>query len=124
MGYPFPILQFFGNEIVDASLIAGLDGSYVDGDWQYVYDVPADVRIIAPQPLTSNDLQLVEDGEHVRDYLVSWSETKVFTREGNRNADLVVWDGSIYKVMQTDDRTELGPYYRFVMHKQDPGWLS
>lgn len=113
------MLRFFGRETITAQLIPGATGAYVDGVWVPAFGAPGPIRIIAPQPITADDLQIIEDGEHVRDYLVSWSKTRVMTREGGEDADRIVFDGDTYKVMQVNDRSILGRFYRFVMRRLD-----
>lgn len=116
-----PLLSYFGDEMTTVQLISGEAGAYVDGVWASDFADPAPISIINPQPLTANDMQLLPDGEHVRDYLKSWSETRVFTREGNEDADRIEFDGDTYKVMQNDDRSLDGVFYGFVMRRIDPG---
>lgn len=117
------LLSYFPDEMVTAQLTKGNTGSYVNGVWVPVFDAQGPVTIIRPQPLTANDLQLVEDGRHVRDYLVSWSETRVFTQERERDADKIDFNNDTYTVVQTDDRSLDGVFYRFVMRRDDPGRL-
>ncbi len=113
------MLRYFNNEMTDATLIPGNSGTYVDGVWTPAFDAGTPIRIIVPQPVSANDLQMLEDSEHVRDYLVSWSKTRVMSREGDQDADRITYDGDTYKVMQTDDRSILGRFYRFVMRRLD-----
>lgn len=115
------MLRFFENEKITVSLIRGASGTYVDGEWVPALDAAVDIRIIAPQPLSANDTQFIEDGEHIRSYLKSWSDTKVYPREGDRDADRIVFDGDTHKVTQTDNRSILGRFYAFVMRRLEPG---
>jgi hypothetical protein len=109
--------------MVSAQFEQGQAGSYVDGEWVASFAAATTVRIITPQPLTANDLQLLEDGEHVRDFIVTWARFKLMTREGDRDADRIVYDGDRYKAMQTDDRKVLGKFYRTVLRRLEPGTL-
>lgn len=115
------MLRYFEKEKITVFLIRGGSGAYVNGEWTPTFDVPVPIRIIAPQPLTANDAQLLPDGEHVRDYLRSWSSVKVYPRERDEDADRIAWRGNIYKVMQCDDRRILGKFYAFEMRKATPG---
>lgn len=115
------MLRFFGPEKITVSLIRGTSGAYVNGVWVPALDAGVPIRVIAPQPLTANDTQFIEDGEHVRSYLKSWSNPKVYPREGDIDADRILFDGDTYKVTQTDNRSILGRFYAFVMRKLEPG---
>jgi hypothetical protein len=117
------MLKYFKRETITAQLISGADGAYVDGEWVITLLPQVPIRIIAPQPVTANDTQFLEDGEHVRDYLVSWSKTRVYPREGGEDADRIVFDGDTYKVVQTDNRSVLGKFYRFMMRRLEPGTI-
>lgn len=113
------MLRFFNNEMVDVTLIPGSFGTYVDGKWVPSFDAGTPIKIIAPQPVTAENLQMTDAGEHVRDYLVSWSKTKVSTRDGGVNSDRITFGGDNYKVVQVDNRSILGRFYRFVMRRLD-----
>lgn len=115
------MLRFFGQEKITVSIIRGASGAYVDGVWVPALDAAEPIVIIAPQPLTANDTQFIEDGEHVRSYLKSWSSSKVYPREGDQDADRLLFDGDTYKVTQCDNRSILGRFYAFVMRKLEPG---
>jgi hypothetical protein len=111
------MLQFFGPETVSATLVPGDTGAYVNGEWTPATGVSSTIKIIAPQPLSANELQMFSDGEHVRDYLKTWTQTRVFVREGNEDNDKIQWNGKDYKVVQVNDRSVLGPFYRVVMRE-------
>jgi hypothetical protein len=115
------LLQYFDDEKITVSLIPGAAGSYVDGEWVLVLGASAPLVIIAPQPMTAKDIQSLPDGEHVRDYLKSWSETRVEPRDGGDDADRISYQGDTYKVMQSDDRATLGGFYAFQMRRLEPG---
>ena len=114
------MLQYFSQEMVSATLIRGAAGSYVDGEWVPAFEAGVPISIIAPQPISANALQMLSDGERRGDYLESWSTTKVYPREGTRESDQIVWDGTTYKVTQTDNRTPLGNFYKFEMKRLEP----
>jgi hypothetical protein len=114
------MLQYFASETVDATATLGDAGSYdANGKWVPVAGSTIDIKIIVPQPVAENELQMIEDGEHVRDYRVTWTESRIFVREGNTDSDAINYDGKSYKVMQVDDRNVLGNYYRIVMREID-----
>ena len=112
------MLQYFNSEKISGQLIRGNSGSYVEGIWVPVFDAAIDIVLIAPQPLTANDLQMLPDGEHTRNYVVSWIDvTNVKTREYDSDSDRIVIGAKIYKIFQVDDRTILGNYYRFILRE-------
>ena len=112
------MLQHFLSEMITATLIRYPDGAYVDGEWVSGTPVESSISIIAPQPVTPNDLQMLEDGEHVRDFLKTWTATEIRTREGNQDADELRINGKVYKVFQVSDRSTLGDYYRAIIRRR------
>ena len=117
------LLQYFDDEKETVSWTPGDLGSYVDGEWVLALGASVPLIIIAPQPMTAKDIQSLPDGEHVRDYVRSWSETQVESRDGGDDADRIDWKGDIYKVMQSDDRATLGGFYAFQMRRLEP-WTT
>jgi hypothetical protein len=113
------MLKYFNNEKITAQLIPGIDGQYVDGEWVPVFGPVVDIRIIAPQPITANDLVTLPDGEHVRDFVKTYTKEKVYPREDNEDADILFARGKFYKAYQVDDRAVLGKFYRIIMRKQE-----
>lgn len=113
------MLQYFGAETITATWTTGNVGSYVDGEWVPDRGTESTINIIAPQPIDSNSMTMLEDGEHVKDYLVTWSQTAVSPRQGDQEGDLIEFKGRSYEVMQVDDRSILSPHYRIVMRWQN-----
>ena len=113
-----PMLSFFLSEMRDAQLLQGSAGSNVKGKWVNGATTPIDIRIIAPQPVKASDLVKLEDGEHLRDFVKTWTKrTDIFTREGNIDPDIIVWKTKSYRVSQVDDREELGAYIKIIMKR-------
>ena len=112
------MLGYFLNETVQATLYRASAGLNVKGVWTPGSYTPESISIIAPQPVKADELTMLDDGEHVSDYLKTWTaDTTVATREGTTDADEIEWKGSRYKVMQVDDRATLGNYVRVIMRK-------
>lgn len=107
-----------------ASLIRGLPGSDYDpdGEWTPLYAVPEDIQIIIPQPVKSMDLMQLPEGEHRRNYRKTWTQATVKTREGEADADLIVYNGRIYKVFEARDWTEppWAGFTKVIMREQVP----
>ena len=60
---------------------------------------------------------MVPEGEHIKDYLKSWSKFDVNNPPGH--SDQLVYDGRTYKIAQVDKRTVLGGYKKFVFREAD-----
>ncbi len=113
------MLRFFKKQKRTAQIVRGLEGVYVDGEWIPSFANPVDIKIIAPQPITANDTVNLEDGEHVRDYLKTYTTEKVMVREESRNSDVIFWQGKAYKAYQTDNRNPLGNFYKTIIRRED-----
>ena len=113
------MLEYFGDEMVDATLVKGVVGSRVKGVW--VPGAPGagvPIKMIAPQPVNARELQLLEDGEHVRNFVKTWTEADVTTRDNTRDADFIVYAGREFKVMQVENREPLGKYKKVFLHEK------
>ena len=112
------LLAYFQAEMIAADWTAGDAGTYdASGAWVPAAGATVSIDIIAPQPVTANELQMLEDGEHVRDYLKTWTTDPVATRRGVKEADTLAFNGRTYKVMQVDNRDTLGEYQRLVIRE-------
>lgn len=111
------MLNYFQTEMTDANLIRYSDGSYVSGVWVPGAQTETPIRIIVPQPVKENEMNPLEDGEKISDYRKTWCEEVLRTREEYEDADHIRYNNVEYKVMQQDDRSVLGNYYRVVMRK-------
>lgn len=113
------MLGFFGSEIVTATLYDGAQGANVKGVWTPGTTTGVPVKIIAPQPVKASELTKLADGEHIADFVRSWTQDPlVSTREGEVDADRIGWKGKMYKVTQVDDRDTLGGFVRFIMKRE------
>ena len=113
------MLKYFNKEMINAQLIPGAVGQYVNGEWESEFGPVTDIRIIAPQPISANDTVNLPDGEHVRDYVKTYTKQKVYPREFGENADVLFARGKFYKTYQVDDRAVLGKFYKIIMRKQE-----
>ena len=104
--------------MTDGTFVTVGDGSNVKGVWVPGAEVSTPIRMIAPQTLAANELANLEDGEHVKDFVKTWTKRlDVFTRDGNNDADRILWNGRTYKVTQVDDRHELGVYIKLTLKR-------
>ena len=74
-----------------------------------------------PQPANEDDMSLLPEGTEVVSALVLHSVQKLNVVDGDKKADIVVWEGVNYLVMQSDRRNHLGKYYRNVIRKVQAG---
>lgn len=118
------MLRYFGNETVDATLIRYGAGSYSDadgGDWVEGATTETSIRIIVPQPVKSNELDPLPEGEKVSNYRRTYCAEKLRTREGGQDADRLeypVGSGKRYKIFRVDERDVLGNFYRVIMREE------
>ena len=116
------MLSYFPELKVSAKLSrANTTGDYSDGEYTPSTRTETDIEIIAPQPIRENDLNMLADGEKASDYRVTWvdADLDLATRQATREADIIIYDGTDYKVMQVDDRDPIGNFRRVVMRDMD-----
>lgn len=113
------MMSYFGAEKREAQLAKGDSGSYVNGEWIPDFEATTDIIIIVPQPIKANELSMLPDGEKLSDYLKTYTEVKVMPRLGNVDSDKIIYDSRNYKVVQVDNRSELGNFYKVIMRKLD-----
>ena len=111
------MLSYFEDEMIDASIQSGQAGTYVDGEWVPSLAASAPIRIIAPQPVSGKDLEQLPQGEHTKNFRVSWTKETVKTREYLQDGDRVDIDGATYKIFNTNDRRILGAYFKFFIRE-------
>lgn len=74
-----------------------------------------------PQPANQDDMSMLPEGTDVVSALVLHSVQKLNVVDGDVKADIVVWEGVNYLVMQSNRRNHLGKYYRNVIRKVQAG---
>lgn len=112
-----PMMPYFGFAMITATHFLGSDGAYVDGVWVPGANASTPIQIITPQPVKANELNMLDDGEHVSDYLKSWTaDERILTRDRNRDADMIGYDSEVYKVTQVSKRP-LGAFRKFIMKR-------
>lgn len=112
------MLRFFKNETTDATLLRKGAGAYIDGDWTPDPEVSSAIRIIVPQPVTSNELFPLPDGEKVSNFRVTWCADFLRTRDDGSDPDVIEYEGKRYEIYQVDERNVLGNFYRVVMREE------
>jgi hypothetical protein len=114
------MLRYFESEMVDAILLRSGSGSWIDFKWVPAGDLPTPIRIIAVQPVQANDMQLLPQGEPVRDYVRTYApaDLDIMPRQGDIEPDRIQVDGKTYKVMTVDRRRPLGNYHKIVMRDE------
>ena len=118
------MLRYFNAEKIDATLSRKDGGSYVNGIWSPAATADTSVRLIAPQPIRSEDKEMLPDGEFAKNYRVTWIENALQmwggdpTDSGNPNPDILTILGREYHVWQIDERNVLGNYYRAIIRER------
>lgn len=74
-----------------------------------------------PQPSSQDDMSLLPEGTDVTSSLTLHSVQKLNVVDGNKKADIVIWEGVNYLVMQSNRRNHLGSYYRNLIVKVQAG---
>lgn len=111
------MLEYFGGEFVDATLYRRAAGSYSSGQWTPGAATSSAIQVIALQPVTARELQMLPDGEHVRNYQKTWSTAAFDTRQGGIDSDRLVVAGKTYEIVQVEDRTVLGAYRKAYLRE-------
>lgn len=101
----------------------GLSSEYVDGKWIPYYADPVDILIIVPQPVKSNELRQLPEGEFRRNWRKTWLSGSIKMRDGEQDSDVLIYQGRWYKVFQVDDRRQLGNYQRAMIYEDPPPWV-
>lgn len=118
------MLSYFAGEKISATLVRTSGGAYSDGIWVPSYPASSSVQIIAPQPMRSDELQMLPEGERKYNHRVTWIETSVHIwplvpGATSEKPDILLISGKFYKIMQIDDRSVLGNFYRVVLRETD-----
>jgi hypothetical protein len=117
------MLSYFASEMVSATVRRKTGGDYIKGEWTPSASSDTSVQVIAPQPATADDLQMLPPGELVRNYLTTWITSEVHLWSDTygpslENPDLLVIGSRSYKIVQINDRSTLGNFYRAVMREE------
>ncbi|NIV93797.1 hypothetical protein GWN42_13610 [candidate division KSB1 bacterium] len=114
------MLSHFADEMVTASHVAGDAGTYTDGEWVPDLDSGVDVSIVFPQPLNMRQLQQLDPGERVQNFVQTWTKANIRVREGNRDSDRITFDGRTFLVYQVEDRTFPGEFKHCILREITP----
>lgn len=115
------MLAYFEDEMIDAFLLVGLDGSYdSNGEWVEAHQAEVPIRIIAPQPVNGKELDMLPQGEHTRNFLATWTKETVETREYLKDADRLRIESAVFKCFVDHNRKPLGNYHKlFIREMRD-----
>lgn len=112
------MLEYFDK--IDAQIKTANDGTRVKGKWQNDYNGPVNIKIIAPQPLKANELEMLPEGERTANWLKTWIAQAVYPRQELKDSSIIVYAGKQFLVYQTNDWFTDGSYYRVVMREITP----
>ena len=114
-----PMMPFFASEMVPATLTTYAADTYsTAGELVPGTSTATTIRIIAPQPIKADELQMLEDGERISDYVRTYSNADISTRVGTASADHLTVFGKNYKVVQVEDRP-IGEFRKIIMRRLD-----
>jgi hypothetical protein len=112
------MLEAFDFALVTATIKRGKEGHYLDGVWIPSFEAPVTLQIIRPLPLRSQELEMLPDGERQLNYMKTYIEAAVKTRENLQDSDIISFEGKNYKVMQLSPYTLEGQtVYRVVIRE-------
>jgi hypothetical protein len=112
-----PMMQFFGSELTTATLTRSAGGAYnAAGIWESTVLATSSISVTYPQPVKMDELQLLEDGERISDYVKIYTADPIQGRVGAVDADRVAVLGETYKVTQVEDRP-VGVFRKVIMKR-------
>lgn len=112
------LIQFFGEHVIVGTLHRRAAGSIdSEGDWTQGAETTSDINVVIPQPVTADEIELENDGESIRDYKQTWTETEVRTRTDTVDADHITAEGIEYKVHQCNDWRTEGGFINVVLRR-------
>lgn len=87
-------------------------GTYgTDGKWVAGSPASVPILVIAPQPATGRDLQMMPEGDRVYRHLKTWTETELMPN------DMVTYDGTTYRVIPSANWAIEGNYHRVLLRE-------
>jgi len=92
---------------------------YTDNEGRWIPGARAGTPFLGmpPQPLDEKDLKKLEDGEKVMSLEKVYTSTELMPRQGDRDADRVIFQNVEYEVYRVDTREILGNYYKALIRK-------
>lgn len=83
----------------------------IKGEVVRTSEATAAIEIVQPQPLKMDELAIIEQGERLRNWRKTWTQTAIVS------GDEITHGGKTYLVHQVDDRAIDGGFYRVVMRE-------
>jgi hypothetical protein len=111
------MLSFFWSELIDASIVTVAAGTYTKGVYSPGAETVSATKLIAPQPVTANEKQMLPSGELERNYLKTWISVEL-TGWNTPDPDKLIISGKTYKIMSIDNRSTLGGYYKAIIYEE------
>ena len=111
------MLSAFAGEMITATLIQYTAGAYVKGVWVPGTPSTSSISIIAPQPVTPEEKQMLPSGEIDKNHLRTWTEIGV-SSWGPADPDKLIIDGKTYKISMISDRSRLGNYCKLFIYEE------
>lgn len=111
------LLAYFPELMVPATLTQQSPGTRVNGEWIPGVDVDTSIYVIDPQPLTSDALQVLPDGEIGQDYRETWTTASITVTDEDSVADKITAKGITYKVFAVGDWVLPGGHRRVTLRR-------
>jgi len=111
------LILLFPELLVSATLARFAGGQYAGGEWVPGAASTSVIQIIKPQPVASDELDPLPQGERVKDFLKTWSVTELQTRDGGEDSDRLTLGGKVYKVVSVEDRDLEGGYHKVIIKR-------
>jgi hypothetical protein len=112
------MLSAFADLMISATLSQITAGSYVKGIWTPGTPSNSTISIIAPQPVTPEEKQMLPTGELDRNYLQTWTETEIESWGVSNDPDKLTIGSKTYKIHSIEDRSTLGNFYEIVIYEE------
>ena len=114
------LLQYFMDEMISATLYQyGAGSTDANGDWVPGSESSEPIDVIAPQPVKPDEIEMMEPGERISDYVKIWVEDTVTltTRNDTADADELVIDGNRYRVHAIPHWEFAGGYVAAILRR-------
>jgi len=112
-----PMMPFFASEMTTATLTQFAVGTYdTAGIWIPGTETDTPITVTYTQPVKMDELQILEDGERISDYVKIYTDQVIQGRVGAADSDQITILGQMYKVTQVEDRP-IGVFRKVIMKR-------
>lgn len=115
------LLKYFKSEMTDGVLYQYSAGSRdAEGRWVPGGESSTAIELVAPQPVRADEIQQLEPGERITDYVKTWvyDTIPLSTRVGTSDADEVEVNSQRYKVHQINHWEAAGGFVAAILRRE------